>query len=420
MLALALSGVAMATSAQTLTWREVLQAAQVTHPLVRAKQAGLAGARADLDAAQWRRFPTPTVETGSLGGSSTRTLRLDQPLWAGGRIDAGIAGASRREESADAAIEETRRELVLKALASISDAIRQAERLEVAQRNLADHDRLLALIQRRVAQEVSPEADEALARSRRALAANDVSQARQGLRNALTQLAQLSGQSVSRLDSTGYAEAAQVGAVIENLAPLHEQAVTASPTLRRLQAEAEATEADTDAKRAERWPLLVLRVEQLRGTVNDTRSGVVLSYQPGAGLAVQAGVAAATARGDAAREAIASARRDLEQQLTQEWTDGQAARERLQTAQLVRSSATDVANSYARQYAVGRKSWLDVLNAVREAGQAELSWVDTRHQAWLSALRLRVLTGPSGVLDSAGVVFHETAPAADAAAALTP
>lgn len=390
--------------AQTLPWREVLQSALAGHPQVRARQASLAGAQADREAAQWRRYPTPTVEAGSLGGSSTRTLRLDQPLWAGGRIDAGIAGAGRREEAADAAIEEARRELVLQALTAISDAARQDERLQVARRSLADHDRLLSLIQRRVAQEVSPAADESLARSRRALAANDVSLALQGQRNALAQLAQLAGQPLSELDAAGYPQAAQAAATPEPPAPPQAQALAASPTLRRLRAEAEAALADVDVKRAERWPQVVLRVEQLRGAVHDTRAGVVLSYQPGSGLAAQAGVAGALARSEAAREAIAAAERDLTQRVAQEWTDGRAARERLQTADLVRSSAAEVAESYTRQYVVGRKSWLDVLNAVREASQAELAWVDTRHQAWLSALRLRVLTGPPDALLVAGPV----------------
>lgn len=55
--------------------------------------------------------------------------------------------------------------------------------------------------------------------------------------------------------------------------------------------------------------------------------------------------------------------------------------------------AAEVFKSYARQYAIGRKSWMDVLNAVREATLAEFTLEDTRAQVIASGLRLRAQTG---------------------------
>lgn len=381
--------------AQTLSWREVLQATQATHPLVRARQAALSGAHAERDAAQWRRFPTPTVEVGALGGSTTRTLRLDQPLWTGGRIQAGIEAADRRGDAAEAGVREAQRELASRALDAISEAARQGERAAIADRNLNEHDKLLGLIQRRLAQEVSPAADEALARSRRAVAATEVSVARQGQRNALSVLTELAGQPVGALEVSGLAEAVAGGPALQPLPQVLDRALAASASLRRLRAEAEAAGAEIDQQRAALWPQVVLRMEYLRGggNVQDTRTGVLLNYQPGAGLSARAGVAAAVARREAARDALEAAERQLSQRVQQEWNDSRAARERVDSAALVRASAAEVAASYTRQYTVGRKGWLDVLNAVREATQAELSFVDTQHQAWLSALRLRQLTG---------------------------
>jgi adhesin transport system outer membrane protein len=50
-----------------------------------------------------------------------------------------------------------------------------------------------------------------------------------------------------------------------------------------------------------------------------------------------------------------------------------------------------VIESYLRQYAVGKKSWLDVLNAQREATQARNTLVDFEVQYLTSIYRLRVL-----------------------------
>jgi adhesin transport system outer membrane protein len=399
-----------AARAEVLTWREVLGAAQSTHPQVRARLAALAASQAELEGTQWRRYPTPTVEAGTPGSGSSRLVRLDQPLWSAGRIDAAIEAAGRRTDAAEGAVQESRRDLVLRALAAVSDAARQTERAEVNARNLAEHDRLLALIRRRVAQEVSPLADESLALARRAVAASDLSQSRQALRTALAQLAQLTGRSVDRVDTAGYADAARLRSrLVDELRPA---VLAASPTLRRLRSELQAAEADVAERRGARWPQVLLRLEhQSGGSTQDTRARVVLSYQPGAGLSAQAGVAAAEARRDSAREAIEAAEREVEQQLALDLNDAISALERVDVTAQVRASSTDVAESYARQYTVGRKSWLDVLNAVREASQAELALVDTRHQAWLAALRLQVLAGDPDLLGPGAATPTAAAPA---------
>jgi adhesin transport system outer membrane protein len=53
----------------------------------------------------------------------------------------------------------------------------------------------------------------------------------------------------------------------------------------------------------------------------------------------------------------------------------------------------EVVDSYTRQFVIGRKSWVEVLNAVREATQARYLVVDARAQAGAAAWRLRALVG---------------------------
>ena len=53
----------------------------------------------------------------------------------------------------------------------------------------------------------------------------------------------------------------------------------------------------------------------------------------------------------------------------------------------------EVFDSFARQFVIGRKSWLEVLNAVRESTQAQLAVADARAQQLAAALRLQLLTG---------------------------
>jgi adhesin transport system outer membrane protein len=53
----------------------------------------------------------------------------------------------------------------------------------------------------------------------------------------------------------------------------------------------------------------------------------------------------------------------------------------------------EVVDSYLRQYQIGRKNWLDVLNAVRESSQAAYNAVDVGNSKEALQLRLMLLTG---------------------------
>jgi outer membrane protein, adhesin transport system len=380
-------------AAQVVTWIDVVRAAQASHPQVLGKQAGQAAARAEWQAANWQRYPTPSVEAGSLGGVRTQTLRLDQPVWTAGRIDASIVASEWRHAAATAAVDEARRDVTWKALLASAEAARQTERQHVAERALTEHERLLALIQRRVAQEVSPAADEILARARLAAARTDLSLARQGVRQALLQLSQLMGQKVSQLDERHYAQTASSmpGPVLTTLPS--ERELAQAPVLRRLSAEVDVAVSEAEEKRAQQWPQLILRLERVNGAVADSRAGFILSFQPGAGLSAQAGLAAALAKREGVREALAAARREQLLQLEQIGDDWSSARERLVTAEATRRDTGDVVASYTRQYTVGRKSWLDVLNALRESQQSELAWVDVQHQVWSAQMRWHAVMG---------------------------
>ncbi|NTV09406.1 MAG: TolC family protein, partial [Zoogloea sp.] len=129
------------------------------------------------------------------------------------------------------------------------------------------------------------------------------------------------------------------------------------------------------------------------GVLNDSRALLVLQAQPGAGLSAGSGVDAAVARRDSVRMSYAAAERDLQERVTQDWNEWSAARLRLESAAQSQVMAAEVSESYARQYVAGRKSWLDVLNSVREATQAAFSVEDARSQALAAGMRLRAQCG---------------------------
>lgn len=386
--------IAGAQSATAWSFDQVLQQALQSHPTIAGKRSAQAAARADLDGAQWQRFPSLSAEVPTGSQETGGVVRIDQPLWSGGRIDAGIDAAGSRLDAAGAAIEEERLNLSLRVIAAYTEALRQAARARSAEEGLAEHQRLLQMIQRRVLQSVSSQTDQRLAESRAYQAANDVSNARQALENALAQLSQLAGKPVRLVSNTGIGVGEPLpDASLERVMPL---AIAYSPTLQRLDFEAQAADSDITLQRSAYMPKVLLRVEKPTGGINAdnrTRAMLVLQAQPGAGLSAKAGVDAAVAKREGARAAHDAAEREVRERFTLDWNEAEASRQRLGNAGEASTTSTQVFESYARQYVIGRKSWNDVLNAVREATQAQFTLEDTRAQAIAASLRLAAQTG---------------------------
>jgi adhesin transport system outer membrane protein len=119
----------------------------------------------------------------------------------------------------------------------------------------------------------------------------------------------------------------------------------------------------------------------------------VLTAQPGAGLSAASGVDAAQARKEAIRLSREASVRDVTEQILLDWDDLEASRQRLANSQQSRNISLSVFESYTRQYVAGRKSWIDVLNAMRESTQSDLALADSMAQVAAAGLRLTFRSG---------------------------
>lgn len=377
-------------SGQTI-WRidTMLKTAFDSNPAVNEKRASMHAAEAEVSGAKWQRFPSASLEASS-GKSGTQIAKIDQPLWTGGRISSSIQMAENKAQAAEEQIREAELDVALKIIASAVEEIRQERRLKIALASEQAHLKLLEMIQRRVSQDVSSTADLKLASSRLSTAKNEVSLNRQAASKNKIQLSELVGQKVDGVVTEGL----PIQPPSESLSSLLQFALERSPTIKRLEHESQAATADIDVKKSAYFPQLIFRLEGVRShDQTDQRGMLVLNAQPGAGLSAISGVSAAVARKEAIDSSKESAVRALNEQVKQDWYEWTASSGRMNSVLDAKSDAQEVAESYSRQYTAGRKSWLDVLNATREASQAELSVADEESRRLGACLRLHALAG---------------------------
>lgn len=380
--------------ASDLTLGQALTAVADQHPLVKVKFGELQASQKDIDAARWGRFPRLSVQATSSEGQPQAAMVLQQPLWAGGRIEAQIRLSEVAQLQAEAALHETRQSLLIQTASAFFEVLRLRARTELARKNEQEHTKLLEMMDRRVKTEISPVADQILARARLQQAVSDRIQLERGLQNALLALDQLVGshsgslRMPSRLAWTPPDEPLILESAREN-----------SGELRRLRHQIDISQAQIKLAQAGLWPGLSLMHRRALGgpgfVTQTARNQTFLSLDmsPGAGLTAAAQAEAAKARMEAARQGIDAYSRQLEQQVRNAVADWRALQQQQPFSRTLVQATEDVVASYLRQYQIGRKNWLDVLNAQRESVQAAYTAVDIDLGMQSAQVRLMLLSG---------------------------
>jgi len=386
-----------ATNAQSQEFdlSSLMRFALERYPSITARRQEYAAAQGALDGARWQRYPSVSVSGAALGsnGAAPSTISVQQVLWAGGRIEASISAADARRLAANSGTLVEEQNVLERTVAAYVELQRQQARLMASQDNVRRHEELYGLIARRVGQEVSSAADSALAMARLAQARAERQQIFAAIGNARATLQSLSGEGVRgviALDAPtlGFASLEQAMTAAENF----------SPEIARQRSLANAATSDLDVRKGLLLPSLAARVEHLRNPIigihsSTDRALLAFEFQPGAGLSALSAVQEAEARRLGALAAVEGSRLDLEQKLNSAWIDAQSSASQREPLRVLARTNVAIVDSFLRQYRVGRKNWLDVLNAQREAVQARYSLADIDAQALSGALRVRLVTG---------------------------
>ncbi len=370
------------------------------HPGIAARHAEVKATQAEVEAARSQYFPTPSIQLLQDKGESTTVLTLQQPLWAGGRLDAGLDAAQSRENATRVSVGDTQYTLALRVTAAWAAWVQARGRGEALDKGVALLNVYAESVSRRIQGGASGQVDRELVAARLAQTQGDLAAARSAERSALARLAQMIGQPLRAQDLV-VVEAATGGDIpLPGLDALVAQAFARSAALKRLAADIETARHETQQRRAALWPTLALRAQHQRGnapatgvTANDSRIMLVLEYSPGAGLSAGANIDAAEARIIGLRENLDAARRDLTETITIDYEEHLAGSDRKRHFQRTLKASAEVLASYDRLFVAGKRNWLDVINAARELIQAQTALADVEAQLVAARARLRLHVG---------------------------
>ena len=382
--------------AQTLD--ELRAAARNNHPAIKSARLGVDAAGKEVDAASARYLPSLSIvlEGGGkdLVAEPSRYLRLEQNVWDGGATAAGVDLAKQSAELARSRVPEQEQDIDLQVISAWQTLQSANGRVVVADRLLkllSDHE---AMMTRRVQSELSTQVELQLVQAQVMQAGLDRRKALLNASLAKLRLEQLTGieglrNTLSSPVSEGvpdrFAAEAQAFQGTDWAALANRQ-----PTVRRAEKELLAAQSRIETKRSELRPQLYARVDRGLGSGGTTAAFVGVRYSTGAGFAASSEVDALIARAASLEGARDAARLEVLQTMLNDADEIQENLQRSKSLVVSVESSRQIHESYVRQFTAAKKSWLDVMNAMRELSQNEYALNDVQHNFFGLLKRLRV------------------------------
>jgi adhesin transport system outer membrane protein len=381
----------------------LIREALSSYPSILSRQATKDGATSDLTAAKLKFLPNPSFNTQRNqvsfdGGTSasqmpSSNITISQPLLIDGGVIAGYNKADAKLNVADFALLETREEIGRRVVTSYAEWLKAWLKIQALEDSIKVHEQLVSLITRRYEQGVASRADRDLGLSRLYQSRADLQAQNSQESTMLTALSELTGSQVTRQ---------QLIKQLPQVAPIPSRkdgilrALNISVTIQRSFFEAKATDYEAKEIRAQALPQLSLQAQRqignayFPGAQGFNSVGLVLSITPGGGFSTVATASAAVDRARASTIQVETFKRDLTERLNAEYNEFEFSKLKKESLSASAALASEISSSYDRQYLVGRKSWLDSMNAVRELAQTRMQLADAEGSLIGSTHRLKI------------------------------
>ena len=380
------SGLAQAQTAYTID--TLIRQALSSYPSVLSRQATKEAAQTDLTAAKLKFLPNPSFNTQRnqvaysgqpVSNQPATTMTVSQPIWMGGALIAGYNKADARLSAADFALLEAREDISKRLITAYTEWLKAWFKIQALEENVQLHEKFAGMITRRYEQGVASGADKDLGMSRLHQARAELDTQRSIEQSSLTTISELVGEPVTRQQLiTKLAKHLTIPTRKDGLA----KAMANSVTVQRYKFEADAAEAEAKEIRAQALPQVSFQAQRqvgnaiLPGAQGYDLYGLVVNYAPGGGFSSVASASAAMDRARAATMQVETSKRELTDKLNAEYNEYEFSLLKKESLQRSANLAGDISASYDRQYLVGRKSWLDLMNSVRERAQTKVQLAD--------------------------------------------
>lgn len=385
---------------------QIIGAGLASNPAVQNKSKLADSAKYGIDIAKWQFYPTPSAsiqqahtaknDPSYQGANRVMQLGLQQPIWTGGRLSAGLSLSEKQLIVALAELEGSKEQVALRIVNAFAGWVSANDKVIAYQINVANHRDLQALIRRRIDAGLSPESDYIFSAGRFDQALADLEAARAQKSNALTSLSQLLGSQIGDAELLPIKKILLRYSIDENA--FLSDALMRRPSILKAQAQIQIQESQIAIAKSSVSPSLSLSFQRQNGdfsytnVTTNTQNRVFLSISTsfGAGLSNFSQISGAISLREAAEAELEASKRSATEEILADIASLKSSEYRVKASEAACVAAGSTEQSWARQFLAGKKAWQDLLNATRELASCKATLADAKGSLLILNWRLAI------------------------------
>jgi len=362
----------------TNEFQDLLAEGLRTHPSITVSKKLVLGSELQVDIARWGYFPTPSVNISGSSSNASTTLRLDQPLWAGGKIDASRDKAKALNDEANFSYALSQFNLIEDYLNALQKYLQAQNKIDILNVSLTELKSMMETVDRMIIAGELSVADKNLLNT----IISDVYSSLE-----ITQ-AEFDVAKIQLEILTGYKVRCNIASAEKEIFPdkinlelLVNETLNSHPELKILTAQIEAAKADVDSAESRLWPTLKLRGEHTKGSLyksNDSNKEdsliyLMLEMSTGAGASALNNIERSKINVLKVKSQKLSKEKVIVDQLMNNYTRFVAVKTNIELLLNDIKIAEKVYESNKRLFFLQQKKWLDVVNALSKLNIKKIS-----------------------------------------------
>ncbi len=361
----------------SIKFGELLSEGLDSHPSIIVSKKLILGTDLQLSSAKWGYYPTPTIDVSRSSNDTRTTFRLDQPLWAGGKIDAIRDKAEAQKNEATYVYAESQYQLIEDYLNTLQKYLQAKDKIHIMNDGVSQLKSIMQTIDRMIEAGELSLADKNLLNTRIAdiYSSLEITQAEFDV--AKIQFEILTGHkvecNVSFSKKSIFVDNINIEGFVDETLSFH-------PSLKILNAKIEAAKSDVDSAESKLWPTLKLRAEHRNGALYDGDTNeeenliyLALEMSTGAGASALSNIERSKINVLKVKNEKLSKEKEVIDKLMNNYTRFIAVKNNIEILSNDIKIAEKVFNSNKRMFFLQQKKWIDVVNALTALNKKKIS-----------------------------------------------
>jgi len=348
-----------------------------SHPSIIVSKKLILGADLQLSSAKWGYYPTPTVDIARSSNNTRTTFRLDQPLWAGGKIDAIRDKARSQKNEATYVHAESQFQLIEDYLNTLQKYLQAQDKIDIMQNGVTQLESIMQTIDRMIAAGELSMADKNLLNTRISDIHSSLEITQAEFDVAKIQFEILTGY---KIDCNISFNRSPIFSENINIELLVDEALNFHPSLKILNSKIEVAKSDVDSAESTLWPTLKLRGEHRKGALYDGDSAteenlvyLVLEMSTGAGASALSNIERSKINVLKVKNQKLSKEKEVLDGLMNNYTRFIAVKNNIDILTNDIKIAEKVFKSNKRMFFLQQKKWIEVVNALSALNKKKIS-----------------------------------------------